>query len=305
MAALSVLGIAAVLLVVLFSVKRREVNSVQEAGNGTESVPAVQDESQEIVREVITFDDSQMHTGDMILVNGSYPYDFEANAASVDLVNIRQTQGLYYQVGKIEFEVARRIMPHLDELVAACDAAVGTKLTGVASAYRTKEYQQNVWSEMEQLYGLEYAQKYVAVPGYSEHHTGLAVDMSIFYEDGSEGTFSESENAVWMNGNAWHYGFVRRYAEDKVSVTGISNEAWHFRYVGFPHAAYMYEKNLCLEEYIDFLRTNTTEENPLLTTCETGTFKVFFTREKEIEKPEGEYQVSGNNVDGYIVTVRV
>jgi hypothetical protein len=106
--------------------------------------------------------------------------------------------------------------------------------------------------EITAAYGEDYAKKYVASPGYSEHHTGLAVDVGIFYPDGSQGSFSESQNAVWMRNNCQHFGFVRRYAEDKTAITGISNEAWHFRYVGMPHAFYMTAHNLCLEEYIDF-----------------------------------------------------
>ena len=245
-----------------------------------------------------------MHSGDLVLVNGSYAYDFDANAPTVSLVNIHDTQSFNYPVGKEDFEVAGRIMPFLDQLVDACDSAVGSKMTGVASAYRSMEYQQSVWDEMAELYGEEYARSYVAIPGYSEHHTGLSVDMSIFYEDGSEGTFSESENAVWMNENSYHYGFIRRYAEDKVEVTGISNEAWHFRYVGIPHATYMATQNLCLEEYIDYLRANARADNPLSITCDSGTYEVFFTTETTIEEPEGEYTVSGNNVDGYIITVK-
>jgi D-alanyl-D-alanine carboxypeptidase len=97
---------------------------------------------------------------------------------------------------------------------------------------------------------------------------------------------------------------VRRYAEDKTAITGISNEAWHFRYVGMPHAFYMTAHNLCLEEYIDFLRAGTSEDEPLTVTCDDGTYDIFFTAEMEIEEPEGMYTVSGNNVDGLIVTVK-
>lgn len=307
------LVIIAILLLILFMMERSKKNGQNaDAGQGsgttdTQQTGSVADAGQTaeaVPVNTVTFTEEQMHTGDLILVNASYAYDFEANASTIALANIRDTQSFYYQVGKTDFEVAGRIMPYLDQLVAACDSAVGSNLTGVTSAYRTLEYQQNVWDEMAELNGQEYAVKYVAAPGYSEHHTGLAVDMSIFYEDGTEGTFSESENAVWMNENAYHYGFVRRYAEDKVGVTGISNEAWHFRFVGIPHATYMVTNNLCLEEYIDHLRTNASAGNPITITCDSGTYEVFFTTERTIEEPEGEYTVSGNNVDGYIVTVK-
>ncbi len=256
-------------------------------------------------RERLSFSGKDIHSGDLVLVSSAYAFDFEANEDSLDLKNILENQSYPYQTEKPEYAVAGRILPHLDRMIAACDEAIGTKETGITSAYRTKEYQQGVMDEITEAYGEDYANKYVATPGYSEHHTGLAVDVGIFYEDGSQGTFSESENAVWMRQNCHKFGFVRRYAEDKTAITGISNEAWHFRYVGMPHAYFMAANNLCLEEYIDYLRDHTSEEAPLSVTCEDGTYEIYFTAEAEIDEPEGEYTVSGNNVDGMIVTIKI
>ena len=294
-----------VFILVVLEMRNKNTGKSDTAPDFADTAVRNNDDASQVTEEkILTLTEEQKHTGDLLLVNSSYAYDFDANADTINLVNIRDTQSFYYQVQKTDYEVAGRIMPYLDDLVSACDSAVGSRLTGIASAYRSLEYQQDVWNEMAELYGNEYAETYVAVPGYSEHHTGLAVDMSIFFEDGSEGTFSESENAAWMNDNSYHYGFVRRYAEDKVDVTGISNEAWHFRFVGIPHATFMVNNNLCLEEYIDYLRSHTDAANPLEISCDSGTYEVYFTAENEITEPEGEYTVSGNNVDGYIITVK-
>ena len=254
---------------------------------------------------ILELTEAMSRTGDLILVNYDHPYDFEANEATLDLTNIREGQSFYYQVGKLEFAVAGRMLPALDSLVKACDDAMGTQLTGIESAYRSVEYQQGVWDEMTELYGEDYAEKYVAVPGYSEHHTGLAVDVGIFYEDGSEGSFSESENAVWMNENACHYGFVRRFAEDKVDITRVNNEAWHFRYVGIPHAVYMKANNLCLEEYIAFLESTEGSETPI--TVEDGghTWQIRYTADRTIEEPANPYTISGTNDGGYVITEQI
>ena len=96
----------------------------------------------------LSFSEKDIHTGDLILVNNSYPFDFEANEATLDIKNIRENQSFYYQVDKLEFSVAGRILPHLDAMIAACDEAIGTKETGITSAYRTKEYQQGVMEEI-------------------------------------------------------------------------------------------------------------------------------------------------------------
>ena len=267
------------------------------AGTGTEVVAGSEAETVSLV----SFSEDQKHRGDLILVNKEYAYDFDANAA-LNLVRITDAQSYKYPVSSEELKLSEKIMPQLDAMIRACDEAMGTTVTSISSAWRSKEYQQNVWDEYAELYGESYSRKYVANPGNSEHHTGLAADLGIIYSDGSEGTFSESDNAVWMAANSWRYGFVRRYAEDKVDITGISNEAWHFRYVGQPHAAYMHEKNLCLEEYLSYLRENTSPSNPLKVEVGDRSYSVFYTNESTITEPEDSYTVSGDNVGGYIVT---
>ncbi len=249
----------------------------------------------------ISFPENQVRKGDLVLVNGTYPYDFEANSDLV-LVTIKDAQTYDYPLSKDEFMVSEHIMEPMDRMIEACDQAMGTDYTSISSAYRTLEYQQNVWQQMADLYGESYSQKYVATPGYSEHHTGLAVDLGIIYGDGSEGSFSESPNAVWMKEHCADYGFIRRYAEDKIEITGISNEAWHFRYVGLPHARYMVDHNLCLEEYIAYLRDHTSPAEPLEIETGSGRYGVYFTEEGTFTEPDKAYTVSGNNVDGCIVT---
>ena len=254
--------------------------------------------------EMIALTEEMIHTGDLVLVNSSYAYDFEANESTIDLVNIRNSQSFYYQVEKTDYEVSGRMLPSLDQMISACDAAMGTSETGITSAYRSLDYQQNIWDTTAEASGEDYARAYVAVPGYSEHHTGLAVDIGIFYSDGSQGSFSESRNADWMDEHSSEFGFIRRYAEDKVSITGISNEKWHFRYVGLPHAVYMKQNNLCLEEYLEYLRTQTGAGNPLTVSTSEGTYSIWYTTETSIPKPNGDYRVSGDNIAGYIITVR-
>ena len=78
----------------------------------------------------------------------------------------------------------------------------------------------------------------VAVPGTSEHHLGLAVDLL------------GEEALVWLNEHCWEYGFIVRYAADKQHITGIADEPWHFRYVGVEVAMELKDSGLCLEEYL-------------------------------------------------------
>lgn len=113
------------------------------------------------------------------------------------------------------------------------------------SAYRDYETQTETWQFYYDLYGQNYVDKYVTRPGYSEHQTGLALDVKSV----NTNIFKDSKEYTWMLDNSYKYGFIHRYKESKVDITGITSEAWHFRYVGVEAATYMYENKLCLEEY--------------------------------------------------------
>ena len=123
----------------------------------------------------------------------------------------------------------------------------------INSSYRSKATQQAIWNEKvnnrikkgqskstaEAMVG-----KSVAIPGTSEHQTGLAVDI--------KGTKKMYD---WLAENSWQYGFILRYPDDKIKITGIVYEPWHFRYVGKPLAKDIYDSGLCLEEYLENLKT--------------------------------------------------
>ena len=106
--------------------------------------------------------------------------------------------------------------------------------------YRGQGYS---WSESREL-----AEQWVALPGTSEHQLGLAVDIN---PDSSLSTGDQVYG--WLAEHACEYGFVRRYPPDKTEITGISNEPWHYRYVGMEAAEEMEELGLCLEEYVEYL----------------------------------------------------
>lgn len=120
------------------------------------------------------------------------------------------------------------------------------------SGFRTMEEQQKIWDDTVQDQGIVYTRKFVAIPGCSEHQTGLAIDLAAnrpeidficpdFPDTGIYGEFQRL---------APEYGFLLRYPKGKEAITGISYEPWHFRYVGTPHAVIMAERQMVLEEYL-------------------------------------------------------
>ena len=112
---------------------------------------------------------------------------------------------------------------------------------GIDSAFRDIEEQKNVYEEIKEEKGLEYAKAYVAKSGYSEHHTGLAIDIKLE---------SPEECCNTIHKKLKDYGFILRYPKGKEKITGYPYEEWHVRYVGLFPAKIMTEKNLTLEEYL-------------------------------------------------------
>lgn len=174
------------------------------------------------------------------------------------------------------------------------------------SGWRSAEEQQEIWDGSMRENGAEFTRKYVALPGCSEHQTGLAIDLALradsidfirpeFPYDGICGRFRAL---------AADYGFVERYKSGKEDITGIAAEPWHFRYVGRPHARIMCEMGLCLEEYVEYLRSYPYPERLLEVRGEIYEAEVGFAGARDaLGLPDAPYQVSGNNVDGYIYTL--
>ncbi len=148
--------------------------------------------------------------------------------------------------------VDTRIYPALQKMFDA--ARADGVYPVVASGYRTAEKQQSLMEEKiaafkEEGYSASQAkaeaETWVAIPGTSEHQLGIAVDIN------SDGVKSNrSEVYKWLKQNGYRFGFILRYPPDKIEITGVSNEPWHYRYVGIKAAAAMHDQTLCLEEYL-------------------------------------------------------
>ena len=149
--------------------------------------------------------------------------------------------------------VDKRIYPALQAMFDAARAQGVYPV--VASGFRTAEKQQSLLDEKIAAFEARgdsparargSAEDGVALRGTSEHRTGLAVDIN------ADGIHSAGREVYrWLDQNAYRYGFILRYPSDKTGITGISNEPWHYRYVGVTAAAEIRRQNLCLEEYLN------------------------------------------------------
>ncbi len=115
------------------------------------------------------------------------------------------------------------------------------------SAYRSYEYQKGLYDNYVQKDGVELADTYSARPGFSEHQTGLVVDIDNGTVDYNN--FESTEEFKWMDENAQNYGFILRYPKDKECITGYNYESWHYRYVGKEIATFIKNNNLTYDEY--------------------------------------------------------
>ena len=172
------------------------------------------------------------------------------------------------------------------------------------SGWRSRAEQQAIWVDTRAREGAAFTRQYVARPGCSEHQTGLAIDLGEDVPDLDfiRPSFPDSGACGAFRRAAARYGFLQRYCREKEALTGIAAEPWHFRYVGAPHAQLMETNGLCLEEYRDFLR-----QGPRSVALENGRMaQVFYGPAAgavtEVEVPEGCCQISGDNVEGFILT---
>lgn len=134
------------------------------------------------------------------------------------------------------------------EEMARAATADGLELVAF-STFRSYDYQVQLYNDYVARDGKDAADRYSARPGFSEHQTGLAFDIS--GPGGIDfGTFGETKEGKWLRDNAHRFGFILRYPEGKEHITGYMYESWHFRYVGKEIAPTIYEKQLTLEEYL-------------------------------------------------------
>lgn len=143
-----------------------------------------------------------------------------------------------------EKQVSEVILKPLESLVYAAKNE-GIILLG-NSGYRSYKLQQDVYKDSLKNFGREHTNLYVAKAGFSEHQSGLAIDITNEHNYFAKGTVE----ANWLAENAYKFGFIVRYPEGKTNITGIAYEPWHIRYVGEEAARYIYDNDITLEEYL-------------------------------------------------------
>lgn len=247
---------------------------------------------------------ADMARGNLVLVNRQYGYDA---ATAPELVNLYENKSEHYYLRSQDTMLSKPVVLALNDWMEAFYNYSHEMVLNVVAGYRTEEYQKDLRDNAIEEHGQKYADQYLALPGHSEHHTGLVIDLDSYdISSGSSGGFDGQGIFEWVVDHAWEYGFVQRYPLSKESITGINYEEWHFRYVGLPHSKIMTDENLCLEEYVDYLKNYPYSGQHLSYSCKDHTYEIYYCAGKNIALPKDKpYEISGNNVDGFIITVTI
>ena len=294
---------------------RRE--QIEEAiGSEKETVS----EANKVDTESFTVSASDVYTGNLILVNYENEYVFPEDESA--LVSVYQSKTEDYSVAYPDFLLDDEVLAAFNSFAAELADTTGESCLLINSTYRSYEEQQETYEYFLNENGEEYAKEYVADPGKSEHHTGLALDLTIRFADGTYQRMADYEHYDVINTLCVEYGFIHRYPANKEAETHISNEPWHYRYVGVPHSYVISKERYCLEEYIEALKEYTLSGKLLcidadgeIGECDMNTlpeagYVIYYVpaaaAETVIEYPaeSDEYSVSGNNSDGFVVAVR-
>ncbi|MES5891881.1 MULTISPECIES: M15 family metallopeptidase [Bacillus cereus group] len=248
-----------------------------------ELVKAANTERKEITKE-------QIYKGDLLLVNKDYPV--KKDSIRSDIINVNHNSELVrgYVIFDRNLRLSKDVVKKFLNVVdAAGKESVNHFL--ISSGYRDFQEQKQLYEKMGSDYALP--------AGYSEHNLGLSLDVG-----STQKKMEKAAEGKWIEENVWKHGFVLRYPKNKSNITGIQYEPWHIRYVGLPHSAIMQKKNFTLEEYLDFLK----EEKEISTEVEGKKYTVSYYKisgDMKVNVPANkQYEISGNNMDGVIVTVQ-
>lgn len=217
---------------------------------------------------LLTMTYADMPVGDLILVNAQHGIE-PAREGLTDVLENAASDGI---------QVSESLAKPLNEWLTGSGIRV-------ASGFRTLAQEQDLYAAG--------ADGTMNSPGHSEHQTGLCVDL--------EADSGVDQTALVY---AWEYGFVRRYPADKSGITGIRSDVSHFRYVGLPHSGIMKDYNLCLEEYLNTLKAYPYDGEHLKVEYLETSYEIYYCEGLQVPVPiDREYTISGNNMDGFIVTI--
>lgn len=217
--------------------------------------------------------------GSLVLINSQYPpVDFYEG-----ICNIEENEEKY-TLNSPQIPVSEKALPYLMNMI--------------------DDY--NSYSEKNNIVICD-SENLIYSQTYPENISGYSVDIAVKSSAGEIIAYDGMDTEGWISENCQNYGFITRYPEDKGDITGYEYSPFHFRYVGIPHSLIMAENNFCLEEYIEYIK-NYNYQNPLEYSYGESKYIIYYISAdtdsiQEKLPPDANYEISGNNCDGYIISV--
>ena len=290
-----------------------------ETTSGTEAPPETTEppetaDPNAIIYVSVNKSQTDIGIGDLVLIDKTHPYSFpETTLYSLYEYKATGSYKIATSTLYLRYEALLHFESMTDALVEATKKTVtdeeGLETTiyfddvQITVAYRDYETQEVLYQNNP---------KNAAAPGCSDYHSGSTIYINRYTDSGSTEDLNLSSESQWIKQNAHKYGFIFRFPTNKHKITGY-NIPWQMRYVGIAHATYMYQNNLCLEEYLQLLSDNHRYlSNHLQVNAADGmTYEIFYVQGPEegvLKLPipaNRDYTVSGDNIGGFIVTVTV
>ena len=236
--------------------------------------------------------------GDLVLINSSHEYTFPEDESNL-MVLYDFIDKECYHVSDMVIRLDAVALRSLDAMMQAFHAQYNNDDITIIGGYRTLEEQNDKYYNGNSTFS----------GGFTDYHSGRMFDMGIFPKDGSSsGYYSATGDYAWIDDNAARYGFILRFPDGKETLTGEKTRSYTYRYVGIPHAYYIKQNNLCLEEYIETIKGYTSDK-PLEVNVDGTAYSIYYVAASaggntDVVVPSNKtYTVSGNNADGFIVTV--
>lgn len=247
--------------------------------------------------KTVSLSKDAVHSGNLILVNRDHP--LREGLCETRLVPVGE------ESNQTLLEMGAAAV-----LQGVMSAVGGGEQIVAVSGFRSRYEQERIYEESLRDHGADFTANYVALPGCSEHQTGLAVDLALRQPeiDFLRPYFPYTGICGVFRRQALRLGWTERYPQGKEHITGLAHEPWHFRYVGAPHARIMRELGVTLEEYLLRLKEFPYGSEPFRYAFDGSAIEVFYlAADKDTTLFEIEYDlpysVSGDNMKGFIVTV--
>lgn len=232
---------------------------------------------------------AQIYSGNLVLVNNTYASHLSEEELMLEKVAYHDGKADCYEVSyPARVTLNGTALSRFDAMIAMYNSSTGNREIMVNDGYLPKG----------------------SATGTAESTCGLSLQLHLKFSDNTYAYISNKEPYSWLYNNMANYGYILRYPEGKADLTGVAATDTVIRYVGTPHAAYISEYGLCLEEYLTMLKEQYAYGQGMLS-YETGgkSYTIYYvaanlTGNTEVPVPiEGDYEISGNNYDGFIVTV--